>query len=75
MVTVPEAFAIAIQHHRAGRLQDADHICRQILQEAPKHANALHLLGVITAQSGNHQSAVEYISRADGETGLARGPG
>ena len=64
MATLSEAFAIAIQHHQAGRLYAAEQIYRQILQAEPTHADALHLLGLINAQTGNHQIAVEYIHRA-----------
>jgi tetratricopeptide (TPR) repeat protein len=64
MATISEALAIAIQHHNARRLQDAEKIYRQILEVEPDHAEALHLLGVINAQTGNHRLAVEYLRRA-----------
>ena len=41
----------------------AEQIYRQILQVDPDHAEALHLLGVINAQTGNHQLAAEYMHR------------
>jgi protein O-GlcNAc transferase len=64
MATVPEAFAIAIQHHQAGRLPAAEQIYRQILAVQPNHADALHLLGVIASQTGKPATAVECIERA-----------
>ena len=64
MPTIPEALAIAVQHHQAGRLQAAEQIYRQILAVEPDHADALHLLGVIASQSGRHEDAVQYIGRA-----------
>ncbi len=64
MATTSEAWAIAVQHHQAGRLQAAERICRQILVVEPNHADAWHLSGVINAQTGNHRVAVEYIRRA-----------
>jgi tetratricopeptide (TPR) repeat protein len=64
MATIPEALAIALQHHQAGRLPAAEQIYRQILDAEPDHAEALNLLGVVQAQAGRHQLAVEYISRA-----------
>jgi predicted O-linked N-acetylglucosamine transferase (SPINDLY family) len=64
MATISEALAIAIQHHQAGRLPAAEQIYRQILEVQPNNAEALHLLGVVNAQVGNHQFAVEYIRRA-----------
>ena len=64
MATISEALAIAVQHHRAGRLQAAEQMYRQILQAEPNHADAIHLLGVIAHQMGRHAAAVEYIARA-----------
>ena len=64
MATIPEALAIAIQHHQAGRLQAAEQIYRRILAAAPHQADALHLLGVIASQAGQPALAVEHIERA-----------
>jgi predicted O-linked N-acetylglucosamine transferase (SPINDLY family) len=58
MATIPEALAIAIQHHRAGRLQTAEQIYRQVLAVESNHAGAHHLLGVIAAQTGKLDEAV-----------------
>ncbi|RMD71231.1 MAG: tetratricopeptide repeat protein, partial [Gammaproteobacteria bacterium] len=38
---------IALQHHRAGRLAQAEAIYRQILQQNPRHPQALHPLGTL----------------------------
>ncbi|QCG93025.1 tetratricopeptide repeat protein (plasmid) [Azospirillum sp. TSA2s] len=46
MATIQEALAIAVQHHQGGRVEVAAGIYRQILQVAPRQADALHLLGV-----------------------------
>ena len=64
MTTIPEALAIAVQHHQGGRLQAAEQIYRQILAVEPDQADALHLLGVIAHQAGKHEVAVQYIARA-----------
>ena len=64
MATIPEALAIAIQHHQGGRLRAAERIYRQILAAEPNQPDALHLLGVIASQAGKHDLAVEYITRA-----------
>jgi tetratricopeptide (TPR) repeat protein len=69
MATIPEALAIAIQHHQAGRLQAAEQIYRQILAVQPNHADALNLLGVLAYQAGKHEVAVEYLRRAIGLNG------
>ena len=64
MATIFEALAVAIQHHRAGRLQDAEQVYRQILEQEPNQADAIHLLGLIAHQVGKHGIAAEYIGRA-----------
>ena len=61
---IPEALAIAIQHHQAGRLQAAEQIYRGILAAEPHHAQAWHLLGFIAHQTGRHEVAVEHLLRA-----------
>ena len=71
MATIPEALAIALQHHQGGQLQAAEQIYRQILAVEPKHADALHLLGVIAAQMGKLDVAVEYLGQAIGLNGNA----
>ena len=64
LVTVPEAFALALQHHQAGRLAEAGAIYRQILATHSRHADALHLLGVIAHQVGRNDEAVVLIRQA-----------
>ena len=62
--TIPQALAAAMQYHQAGRLAEAEGIYRQILGIQPANADALHLLGVIASQVGQHESAVDLIRRA-----------
>jgi predicted O-linked N-acetylglucosamine transferase (SPINDLY family) len=64
MATLSEALAIATEHHRAGRLQTAEQLYRQILAAEPNQPEALHLLGVIAQQAGKHALAIQYIERA-----------
>ncbi len=55
---------LAIQHHAAGRLPNAERIYRQILQADPDHPTALNLLGVIAHQTGKNNIAVDLIEKA-----------
>src|SRR5437016_126840 len=57
------ALAEAIEHFHAGRLREAESICRQVVEHDPVNAAALHLLGVLAHQAGRKE-AVELISRA-----------
>ena len=64
MMTVQQAFDLALQYHQAGRLTDAEAIYRQILAVQPQHADALHLLGVIAQQAGHSEIAIQMIGQA-----------
>ena len=67
MATISEALAIAVQHHQAGRLQQAEQIYRNILAVEPNNANAIHLLGLIAYQVGRHEVAVQCNRSRPGE--------
>jgi protein O-GlcNAc transferase len=55
---------VAVEHHQAGRLAEAERIYRQVLAQQPDHAGALHLLGVLATQLGRFDEAVELMQRA-----------
>jgi len=63
-LSADQAFALALEHHRAGRLAEAERGYRGILQREPRHADSLHLLGVIALQSGDFTSALSLVQRA-----------
>ena len=44
-------------------MQQAEQICQHALKDFPRHANALHLLGVIVYQVEEYQIATDLISR------------
>ncbi len=56
--------AAAISHHQAGHLADADAAYREVLARDPNHAPALHYLGVLAHQRGDHRAAVEMMGRS-----------
>lgn len=59
-----EALTQAIQSHRQGRLDEAESGYRRVLRRDPRHVDALHFLGVLTAQRGRHAEAAELIRQA-----------
>ena len=63
-VTLQQALDIAIQHHTAGRLSQAENIYQQVLENDPKQPVALNLMGVIAHQKGEDEVAVDLITRA-----------
>jgi protein O-GlcNAc transferase len=58
------AFQRALTCHRQGRLNEAQRLYYQTLELQPQHAPALHLLGVIAAQTHNLERAVELFAQA-----------
>jgi len=63
-LTLQRALDLALQHHSAGDLHEAEGIYQQILQTDTKNPSALHLLGVIAHQEGENEGAVGLISKA-----------
>jgi tetratricopeptide (TPR) repeat protein/SAM-dependent methyltransferase len=57
-------FAAAVTHFRAGRLDEAERACRDVLTFDRNHAHALHFLGLVAFQCGRHDTALELIARA-----------
>jgi tetratricopeptide (TPR) repeat protein len=57
-------FASGLAHHQAGRLSQAETLYRETLALQSDHADALHLLGVLASQVGQHDVAVDLIERA-----------
>ena len=62
--SIREAIGKGLEHHRAGRLPQAEAIYRQVLQAAPDHPDALHLLGALAHQAGRNDLALEFTRRA-----------
>ncbi|EPY01993.1 tetratricopeptide repeat protein [Magnetospirillum fulvum] len=54
----------AFRHHQEGRLGEAERLYRRILALDPRHADSLHLLGMVAFQSGQPEAAAELIAQA-----------
>jgi len=63
-LTIKDAFDLALRHHQAGRLHEAERLYRQILVQQPEHADAMHLLGLIAHEVGRNDVAVDLIRQA-----------
>ena len=57
-------FARAVEHHRAGRLGEAQSLYEAVLRGTPEHAAATHALGIVHAMQGRAARAVELLERA-----------
>jgi tetratricopeptide (TPR) repeat protein len=54
----------ALEAHEAGQLDRAEPIYRETLAHDPRNTKALHLLGVLHYQRGNHDTAAGLMSQA-----------
>jgi len=61
---VAEEFNRAIESHQKGKLDRAKRGYKRVLQSAPNHASAIHLLGVLDLQRGNPEPASVLIKKA-----------
>ncbi len=64
MPSLSEALAVAQDHHRHGRLREADKIYREILALDPNHCECLHFFGRLAAEAGRSDIAIAVMSRA-----------
>jgi len=64
VVAAPQKLDMALRSHRAGRLSEAEVAYDDVLAVDPENIDALHFLGVIAYQRGEHGRAEKLISRA-----------
>ena len=62
--SIADLAAEASRLHRAGRINEAQEICRQILAREPAHVQSLNLLGLMAQASGDHRVAVKMFAKA-----------
>src|SRR5688572_5367682 len=55
---------LALQHFQQRRWAEAEAVYRRALEIAPAHADALNMLGVVSAERGNPLLALKYIDDA-----------
>jgi len=63
-MTFEQAMQIALGHHQAGRLQEAEVLYRRILAANPRHPEALQNLGALASHVGRNDVAVDLIRQA-----------
>jgi len=70
MPSVAETLAAGLDHHKAGRLDEAEKNYRDVLASEPANAEALHRVGLLAFQRGRLDAALDSLQRAiatDGE--------
>lgn len=63
-LSVREALDRAAADHRAGRLQDAERVYKDILEAEPGNGDAHHMLGILDGESGDFRRAAVSLERA-----------
>ena len=63
-ITVDEAVAFAVDWMKQGRFNDADRICRALLDLEPDNAAALHYSGILAHKRGDNAEALALIGRS-----------
>jgi len=63
-MSIEQALALAVSHHDAGRLPQAESIYRQILSRVPDHPETLRMLALLAFQVGRAADALPLIERA-----------
>jgi predicted TPR repeat methyltransferase len=57
-------YQLAIQHHQAGRLREAESLYRRILEKNPSDANALRMLGILASEVNRNDIAADFLQQA-----------
>jgi Tfp pilus assembly protein PilF len=63
-LTLDEALKKGVEAHKTGQIQAADKFYAQILKAQPKHPDANHNMGVLTAGRGKMQEALRFFKTA-----------
>ena len=63
LLSTPERLRDALDNHRAGRLPQAEHDYRRVLEADPDHPDANRLLGILTFQLGRDDDAVRQFEK------------
>ena len=59
-----DLFQISLEHHRGGRLREAERGYRTLIQTDPANADALHWLGVLMLQAGQPADSLPLLEKA-----------
>ena len=58
---IPETLTLAVRHHQAGNMHQAEQLYRQILDADPRHYLALHQLGILACQVGRSDLGLAHF--------------
>lgn len=56
--------AVAAEHHKEGRVEDAERAYRRVLKDNPKNVTAMRLLATIAVETMHHDEAIRLLLQA-----------
>ncbi|MHC8509120.1 MAG: tetratricopeptide repeat protein [Rhodospirillales bacterium] len=59
-----EMVGVAVFHHKAGRLNEAEQLYRAIIDSQPQNADALQMLGMLMLQKGDARAGMGLLEQA-----------
>lgn len=62
--TIDQALELALQHLQVGSFDKARITCESVLEHAPDHPDALHILGMARAQGGDFDGGIDALRKA-----------
>ncbi len=63
-LTLDEAMACAVECLKNGQMDEAEVICRKILEVAPDHPDAVHYSGMLAYKRGRREDAMALMARS-----------
>jgi protein O-GlcNAc transferase len=63
-MNIDKTIQSAFEHYTTGRIEEAEALCRKILQKKPKNVDALGMIGMIFYQRKKYDVAISYIQKA-----------
>ena len=64
MTAQQPSFAAAIQHFQAGGFEQAEQVCRALIEQQAGHVDALHMLGMLLSRKGQLDEAAAVMLHA-----------
>ena len=64
MKEATKTIELGVQLMKCGRFEQAEHLCRHVLNSHGNHPDALHLMGLISHRTGKFHDAIHFISKA-----------
>jgi Flp pilus assembly protein TadD len=64
IMNINKAIKLALEHHRAGNLQQAASLYKKIAKKQPHNGDIFHMLGVISDQQEDLDASIRYMKKA-----------